>query len=233
MVVVTVKTTILVLRDISTGSMTTKEFWEKTMGVYENARNATRKKIIGCFWELYKEKPIEKIVIKEITYKCNIGRGTFYNHFQDVYDVLNAIEVKLSYDLSSMCAEIRSENSSIDDFSRVLYKYYGNEETRDYINVLVLDHRDSFFAENYLEILHGLLIDVCLEDIKNVTDEKEKMIVDVAIDSLINMLLNCICKSSLTIKETNSLIAGIIQNGIYVTLTGRFGIRALKNPFVR
>ena len=33
------------------------------------------------------------------------------------------------------------------------------------------------------------------------------------------------------IQEINELIIGIMQNGVYVTLTNWFGIHALKNPF--
>ena len=74
-------------------------------------------------------------------------------------------------------------------------------------------------------------MDVCVEDMESVKSEKERMMVEGAISALIHLLLNCICKSSLTMEETNELIIGLMQNGFYVTLTNRFGIKALKNPF--
>ncbi len=44
-----------------------------------------------CFKELVLEKPIEKITIKEITDRAGVIRVTFYNHFQDKYELLEWI----------------------------------------------------------------------------------------------------------------------------------------------
>ncbi len=43
------------------------------------------------FKELVREKPIEKITIKEITDKAGVIRVTFYNHFQDKYELVEWI----------------------------------------------------------------------------------------------------------------------------------------------
>ncbi|SCZ77927.1 TetR/AcrR family transcriptional regulator C-terminal domain-containing protein [Pseudobutyrivibrio xylanivorans] len=43
--------------------------------------------------ELAATKPIEKITIKEITDKAGVIRPTFYNHFQDKYELLEWITV--------------------------------------------------------------------------------------------------------------------------------------------
>lgn len=41
--------------------------------------------------ELAKKQPIEKITIKEITDKAGVIRPTFYNHFQDKYELMECI----------------------------------------------------------------------------------------------------------------------------------------------
>ncbi len=43
--------------------------------------------------ELATKKPIDKITIKEITDKAGVIRPTFYNHFQDKYELLEWITV--------------------------------------------------------------------------------------------------------------------------------------------
>lgn len=53
---------------------------------------ATRKKLMDAFWTIYKEKPIEKISVSEITNMTGNNRGTFYHYFKDVYAVLEQIE---------------------------------------------------------------------------------------------------------------------------------------------
>ncbi|MEF3330397.1 TetR/AcrR family transcriptional regulator [Oceanobacillus oncorhynchi] len=58
------------------------------MGVKEQ----TKFNLQEAFWDIYKEKPINKISIKEITDRAGYNRGTFYNYYTDVYDILNEIK---------------------------------------------------------------------------------------------------------------------------------------------
>ena len=49
------------------------------------------KKLIESFKELAKRIPIEKITIQEIAEGAGVIRPTFYNHFQDKYQLLEYI----------------------------------------------------------------------------------------------------------------------------------------------
>lgn len=46
------------------------------------------KTILDVFTKLLEEKDIQKITVKEICGDAHINRSTFYNHFEDVYGVL-------------------------------------------------------------------------------------------------------------------------------------------------
>jgi len=52
----------------------------------------TKKAIMDAFSELYCQKPIEKITVQEITNKAGYNRSSFYQHFRDVYDLLDCLE---------------------------------------------------------------------------------------------------------------------------------------------
>lgn len=52
----------------------------------------TKKKIKDAFMQLYNEKPITKITIREISNLAKINRGTFYAYYMDIYDLLEQIE---------------------------------------------------------------------------------------------------------------------------------------------
>lgn len=43
----------------------------------------------GALMELLESKPFEKITVNEICDACNYPRATFYNYFDDSYDLLN------------------------------------------------------------------------------------------------------------------------------------------------
>lgn len=50
--------------------------------------------LADSFKELSATRPLEKITIKEITDKAGVIRPTFYNHFQDKYELIEWIFVK-------------------------------------------------------------------------------------------------------------------------------------------
>lgn len=54
-------------------------------------KQATNQILADSFKELVLTEPIEKITIKEITDKAGVIRPTFYNHFQDKYELLEWI----------------------------------------------------------------------------------------------------------------------------------------------
>ena len=60
-------------------------------------RTAKSKQAIEeTFFVLLKEKKsLNKITVSEITRIANLGRGTFYLHYQDVYDLYDKIEAEL------------------------------------------------------------------------------------------------------------------------------------------
>ncbi len=63
--------------------------------------------IAGTFFEMIKQKGIDKVTVKDLVEQCHISRQTFYYHFQDIVDVLEwsaqqavskALEISLAQD---------------------------------------------------------------------------------------------------------------------------------------
>ncbi len=55
----------------------------------------TRMVIRENFFQLLKEKPVNKITVKEICERSGINRATFYKHYQDPFDLLEKIEEEI------------------------------------------------------------------------------------------------------------------------------------------
>lgn len=70
-------------------------------------RTAKSKQAIEeTFFELLKKKKsLNKITVSEITRIANLGRGTFYLHYQDVYDLYDKIEVELFDEITNIFKE--------------------------------------------------------------------------------------------------------------------------------
>ncbi len=55
----------------------------------------SRAAILGAFFELLGEKGLNKITVAELCRRANVGRGTFYLHYTDVYDLYDKVEGEL------------------------------------------------------------------------------------------------------------------------------------------
>ena len=62
----------------------------------------TEKLIKDVFLNLLKTKDINKISVAEISRLADLGRGTFYLHYADVYDLYESIEQEVITDLKNM-----------------------------------------------------------------------------------------------------------------------------------
>ena len=51
----------------------------------------TRQIILQTLTELMNEKPLSKITVKDIVERCGVNRNTFYYHFRDIPDAVEAV----------------------------------------------------------------------------------------------------------------------------------------------
>ena len=98
----------------------------------------TKKAFVDAFCELYSQKPIEKIPVQEITNKAGYNRSSFYQHFCDIYELLDCLENDV---LDSISQKLSDGKGSISDVMSVF------EEKRFYLNALLGDYGNSHFIE--------------------------------------------------------------------------------------
>lgn len=85
----------------------------------------TQKAIKEAFLYLLQQKPINKITISEITDRADIGRGTFYIHYTDIFDLQNKIIDETIADLERIfdTAYTEKEGEDFAVISERLIKY--------------------------------------------------------------------------------------------------------------
>jgi AcrR family transcriptional regulator len=109
----------------------------------------TQMVVKNALLDLLKEKPLNQIGVTEICTKAEVNRGTFYNHFFDVENVLECIEGdfidKLNIKLSAMANNGINNNFLNDMLSFV-------EENADFIKLLLYNKRDSDFLNKIIAI---------------------------------------------------------------------------------
>ena len=69
----------------------------------------TRSIIQTAFLELLRQKPVEKITVREICDKAEINRSTFYKHYQDCYDLLDKIKEDVLRQFNEMLSGMETQ----------------------------------------------------------------------------------------------------------------------------
>jgi Transcriptional regulator len=103
-----------------------------------NVTDNTKKAFINAFCELYCQKPIEKISVQEIANNAGYNRSSFYQHFCDIYELLDFIENDV---LDSMHQKLNGGKGNVQEIM-CLYN-----EKRLYLDALFGDYGGTRFLE--------------------------------------------------------------------------------------
>jgi AcrR family transcriptional regulator len=117
----------------------------------------TKQNLMDAFWSFYSKKRIEQITVKEITEKAGYNRGTFYEYFSDVYDVLEQIENALIPGADEL-PPIDNPASDIGIIQLDMFmKLY--EKNNSYYAVLLGENGDPAFANKLKKAVKPIIRD--------------------------------------------------------------------------
>lgn len=84
----------------------------------------TEKAIREAFLSLLGQKSVNRITVSEISKLADLGRGTFYLHYKDVYDLYEQIENELYRELEKIYeSNVPLDNESNLNFVNTITKY--------------------------------------------------------------------------------------------------------------
>lgn len=196
------------------------------MGTYENARLKTKQKIIKAFWNLYREKSIDKITVKDITDTCKIHRATFYLHFSDVYAVLEQMEEELLEELRAIC---QCDQFKPEEQYGVAHKVYFHYLQRwEFLHYMLKEPVSSGFAAAYKQILIDYICrlnGIRLEEMKT----KERNVVQVVLNGLAEMFIICADEDMFTFDDMMNIMRGYSYNGMNRILIDKYHISLKLN----
>lgn len=152
----------------------------------------TRRKLINSFWNLYKEKDITKIRIKNICDSANYDRTTFYRYFDNIEDVLNELEDKIISNITNGISKRindKNNNKNINFYNKLkkiikkdVYNYFNfnidNADIEEFIFEFVFsslinsyvywyNHKDIMSLKSFVEFANNVIsngIDIVLKD---------------------------------------------------------------------
>ena len=123
----------------------------------------TKKQLREALTTLLKEKPIQKIRVREIADLIDINRGTFYQYYRDVYDMLSKIENELFEQFNQVMEEtgIQNNRDGKTDIKPLFVKIISLlKENADLAIALMGPNGDPVFVER----VKGLVRKRCMDD---------------------------------------------------------------------
>lgn len=140
----------------------------------------TKKAIKEAFFYFLEKKEISKITIFDISERADIGRGTFYSHYKDIYDLYDQIEAETfeQFDLFYSQTFPSSNPAEIIKFIEQIIDYV--YKRKSLFNVMV-NPEDTFLMSKKVRDFFTLKI---FEEIKDQPDLEEYSIRYTKIESL-------------------------------------------------
>ena len=93
---------------------------------------------------LMKQKPIQKISVKELTDSVNLNRGTFYLHYKDIYDLMEQIAADMHGTPYPLLVDL----------------FHFLKKNAEFDRILLIENRDQTFVDK----LKSILRERCLTD---------------------------------------------------------------------
>lgn len=170
------------------------------MATQTERKNQTRDKLIGAFFELNNEKPIDKISISQITARAGCHRSTFYEYFSDIYDLREQEESSiLKLQMDNLILPIKEGKLNPLDSQSFLYPLSAIFEKKQLsLAVLVGQYGDPSFQQRMKENIKTSLFDV-LPLLKN--DVKKEYLFEFFTSGLIAAINKVHEKNDISINE--------------------------------
>ncbi|HAJ73766.1 MAG TPA: TetR family transcriptional regulator [Lachnospiraceae bacterium] len=179
---------------------------------YQTAEEA----IFDAFFLLIREKPMDKISVSDVIKKAGVVRSTFYNHFENIPDMIAGLENKILNDISEMMNDFHAKNDT--EFCIRFFSSLCNY-TKDnpyLIEMLSSPAQSNSFFEKMLTMLHNYVTGLTAVSHKS-EEEKEQLSYGIAcaIGATIGILHKWTRDQCRVPTETIArLLAGNFVNGV-------------------
>ena len=169
----------------------------------------TKKTFADAFCILNRQKPIEKISIRELSEKAGYNRNTFYKHFKDIYDLRDFIdEILISRIRENFLQNITKENFA-ETFIDCVNKL--QTDKAKYFDVMMSIENRGRFTEKLIKNIEPIF--------KKKFDIADEKFADYIVESYFNIVLSNLSfwianGRNISIAELSKFISEVLTTGI-------------------
>lgn len=114
-----------------------------------------KQQMINAFWKLAEKKPVYMIKVKHVTDLANYNRCTFYQYFDDIYDLLDQAENILLEDIKKTIENAYDSETSYQESLHIAaesFQKYGK-----YLSILFGKNGSPSFQAKYKNTLRPII----------------------------------------------------------------------------
>lgn len=150
-------------------------------------KEVTKNNLIEAFWDIYKEKQLSKITVKEITDKAGYNRGTFYTYFKDINEIQQLLKENLIPTKDMILGPLMMLDKSGGNIFETLDRTNDYvKEHSDKIAVLIGPEGDPSFVHEFKMRIRLIIMDY-VNELKVKEPEKIEYIIEYQLSALIGM----------------------------------------------
>ena len=183
----------------------------------------TRALLRQSLTELMKEKNIRDISVKELTQRADVNRGTFYSHYQDIYDMVRQLEDELFEEFNQVISAYPAEavqREGVYPIVRDVFAFV--RRNADLCATLLGDGRDSTFLERLRAAVHQKVA----AEWSALYDLRSEALWEYILAFLVGGMVNIIQKwASGGWKQTPEELAGLSNHLIWEGMSGLQGAK--------
>lgn len=168
----------------------------------------TRRNLLDAFWQLYQDKYLNEITVKNITDRAGYNRCTFYAYFRSVQDILEQMESELLIYIQDNVANILLPAILSGDMPNLAMLY--THTIGDYLRVLLRKNGDP----NFTVKLKQALCDIYFKSLGlPQTDSRTEYLLDFTVSGILAVLIRWYAKSDVSEKEVFFFLRSLLTEG--------------------
>lgn len=174
---------------------------------------ATRAALIERFCSIYSTEPLERITVKEISGGAGVSRVTFYNYFQDPYDLLNRIEDEFISALMRTIQTTFDEGFDPDAFFECFVK--STEKNAPLMRVLLAGSHAGVFAEK----LKSAALPVVRSNLNaDLDDPQTRYAIEYHVAGMVALLKQWLLVGDIIAEEMATCVRKLLTEGVLATI---------------
>lgn len=175
----------------------------------------TRKQLEDVLFDLLKVKDINKITVKEITVLADINRSTFYDHYCDIYDLLESVQNRVLGDIQMINKSVTISSLNSGDLNQLSLLLEYIKDNKEIFNILLNGHGNVQFVASLRKVISEKFLKDFIGKSSYPNKEHYTLVSSFFISGCIGLIQNWVKNGSqVPVEQLTKIMKNLVLNSI-------------------